>query len=183
VFTRRLSDPVSSNASDEALLIRFVNSEAGVEHQTEEMRRAIDDSDTITVLSQDEADAVWEEVADFDQRAVRVRLSVPIAAVAAEFENAFLAHPDCVATADIGTGIIRMAFDANEESAVDSIKRLRASAAAANGSLVIEKASPEARRAADVWGEIGSTAELMRSIKARFDPQSLLSPGRFVLGL
>jgi FAD/FMN-containing dehydrogenase len=90
---------------------------------------------------------------------------------------------DCVAAADIGTGIIRLAFETDQESAVDQIKRLRASAAGANGTLVIERAPAETRRVADAWGNVGSTAELVRSIKARFDPQSLLNPGKFVLGL
>jgi len=134
-------------------------------------------------LSENEAAAVWTEVADFDPRAIRVRLSVPLSAVPAEFEKAFLAHLDCVAAADIGTGIIRLAFDAGEGSAVDQIKRLRASAASADGTLTIEKAPVEVRRAGDAWGDVGSTAELLRSIKARFDPQSLLNPGKFVLGL
>ena len=183
VLTRRLSDSIASNRSDDALLIRFIDSEATVAHQVNWTSHVIDDSYKLTRLSQDQADAIWAEVADFDQQDVRVRLSVPLSAVTAEFEKTVLTHSDCVAAVDIGAGILRIAFDADEESVVDSIRRLRASAAAVNGSLVIEKAPAEARVAADAWGEVGSTAELMRALKARFDPQSLLNPGRFVLGL
>jgi len=183
VLTRRLFESVESSWPDDALLIRFIDSEPAVEHQVDWVIQAIDENYKATLLSENEAGAVWAEVADFDQRAMRVRLSVPLSAVPAEFEKAFLAHLDCVAAADIGTGIIRLAFDADGGSAVDQIKRLRASAAGANGTLVIEKAPAETRRAVDAWGDVGSTAELMRSIKARFDPQSLLNPGKFVLGL
>jgi glycolate oxidase FAD binding subunit len=183
VLTRRLFESAGPNWPDDALLIRFIDSEAAVEHQVDWVIQAIDQNYKATVLNENEAEAVWAEVADFDQRAMRVRLSVPLSAVPAEFEKAFLAHLDCVAAADIGTGMIRLAFDADGGSAVDQIKRLRASAAGANGALAIEKAPAETRRAADAWGDAGSTAELMRSIKARFDPQSLLNPGKFVLGL
>jgi len=183
VLTRRLFESVGSSWRDDALLVRFNDSEAAVEHQVDWVIQAIDETYKATLLSENEAGDVWAEVADFDQRAMRVRLSVLLSAVPAEFEKAVLAHLDCVAAADIGTGIIRLAFDADDGSAVDQIKRLRASAAGAKGALAIEKAPAEVRRAADAWGDVGSTAELMRSIKARFDPQSLLNPGKFVLGL
>lgn len=183
VFTRRLFESGGSTWPEDALLVRFNDSEAAVEHQVAWVIRAIGETCKATRLNENEAGAAWAEVADFDHRAMRVRLSIPLSAVPAEFEKAFLAHLNCVAAADIGTGIIRLAFDADDGSAVDQIKRLRASAAAANGALVIEKAPAEVRRAADAWGDVGSTAELMRSIKVRFDPQSLLNPGKFVLGL
>jgi len=145
--------------------------------------RAVEENSTATVLSDDEAEMVWAEVADFDGRAIRVRVSVPLSTVPTEFERALVANSECVATTDIGTGIIRMAFDADEASVFDRIRRLRAEAAAAGGTMVIEKASAELRRELDAWGDIGSTAELMRSIKARFDPQSILNPGKFISGI
>jgi glycolate oxidase FAD binding subunit len=183
VLTRRLLATLASSQPYDALLIRFIDSETAVEHQVDWVMRAIDDSYVGTMLSADEADAAWSKVADFNQRTIRIRISVPLSSVPAEFEKAFLANVDCIATADIGTGIIRLAFDADERSVVDQIKRLRASAAAVNGTLMIERAPAEAKREADAWGDAGSTAGLMRSIKARFDQQSILNPGKFILGL
>jgi glycolate oxidase FAD binding subunit len=183
LITRRLSAPKVSNWPEDALFIRFIDNRSAVEHQVTWMRQAHEDSRAITVLSEDEANSVWTEVADFDQCSTRVRISVPLSAVSDVFEKAFLAHPSCVATADIGTGIIRLAFDANGNAVVELLQMLRARVEAANGSMVIEKASADARLAVDAWGDVGSTAELMRSIKDRFDPQALLNPGRFVLGL
>ncbi len=183
VLTRRLLATLAPSQPDDALLIRFIDSEKAVEHQVAWVMQAIGDSYVGTVLSAEEADTAWAEVADFDRGTIRVRFSVPLSSVPAEFEKAFVAHVECVATADIGTGMIRLAFDADERSVVDQIKRLRASAAAANGTLMIERAPAEVRREADAWGDAGSTAGLMRSIKARFDQQSILNPGKFVLGL
>lgn len=181
VLTRRLS-PMDFLLADDALLIRFIDSHAAVEHQLLSAREAIGVGFDATTLTQTEADAVWSEVADFDQHAIRVRFSVPLSAVPGEFEKAFLAHPECVACSDIGAGMIRVAFDA-DESVVAQIKKLRSNAAAAGGSLMIEKAPAEVRREADAWGDVGSTAPLMRSLKDKFDPQSLLNPGKFVAGI
>jgi glycolate dehydrogenase FAD-binding subunit len=180
VFARRLSVSLASSWPDEALLIRFINSAAAVEHQLDWVTRALDDTSSGTVLTSGEANAVWAAVANFDQQDIRVRLSVPLSAVSAELEKALLDHWECVATVDIGAGIIRMAFNADVESAVDKISRLRVSAASVNGSLVIEQAAAEVRRRSDAWGNIGSTAGLMRAIKSKFDPKGLLNPGRFV---
>jgi glycolate oxidase FAD binding subunit len=182
VLTRRLLEPAASGRVD-SLLVRFIDGEAAVEHQVDWVMQALDDNYKATVAGENDAAAIWAEVADFDQSAIRVKLSVPLSAVSEEFEKTIYSQLDCVAAIDVGTGTIRLGFDAEGESALEQINRLRAGASGANGTLTIEKAPVEVRRGADAWGEIGTTAELMRSIKARFDPQSLLNPGKFVLGL
>jgi len=183
VLTRGLFESIGSSLPDDVLLIRFVDSEAAVTHQVDWVTKVIDENFKATLLSESESGAIWSGVADFDRRAIRLRLSVPLSAASAEFDKALLAQADYVAAADIGTGIIRVEFDPAGESGVEQIKRLRASAAAVNGTLTIEKAPAETRRAADAWGTVGSTAGLIRLIKARFDPNSLLNPGKFVLSL
>src|SRR6185503_9449718 len=178
VLCRRLSA-----LPEDALLIRFIDSEASVRSQIEWVNAAVDDTSTATLLSEADAEAAWAEVADFDARAIRLRISVPLSSVPAEFEKAFVAHIECVATADIGTGIIRMSFGADERSTVDQIKRLRKSVVSSGGTLFIEKAPYEAKAEADAWGDAGATLSLMRTLKEAFDPQSLLNPGRFVAGI
>lgn len=180
-LVRRLS-PGSSPFPGDALLIRFLDNEASVEYQVDWVTRSVDDNCEASVLSADEAEAAWAEAADFDQHAIRVRLSVPLLAVPAECDKAFAAHPECVVAADLGTGIIRLAFDA-EEGCADQIKQLRANAAASGGMLTIEKAPADVRREVDAWGDVGSTSALVRLIKQSFDPQSVLNPGKFVLGI
>lgn len=183
VFARGLTVTLESDLPEESLLIRFINSDEAVEHQVDWVKQALDDSSTATALSPADAEATWMKIADFDQRDVRVRLSVPLSSVPAQFERALLAHPACVATADIGAGIIRMAFNVDPVSAADEIKQLRVGAVAAEGSLVIEHAPEEVRRQSDAWGEVGSTAVLMQSIKSSFDPKGMLNPGKFVSGI
>jgi len=178
VLCRRLSGlPV------DALLIRFIESEASVASQVEWVRAAIDDTSTAVLLSEGDAKAAWSEVADFDQYEIQLRISVPLSSVPAEFEKAFLTNLECVATADIGTGIIRMSFDADERLVVDNIKRLRKTVVSSGGTLFIEKTPHEAKAEVDAWGDAGATLSLMRTLKESFDPKSSLNPGRFVGGI
>jgi glycolate oxidase FAD binding subunit len=67
--------------------------------------------------------------------------------------------------------------------AVRQITEARERLAARGGSLVLVKASPELKRAVDVWGPPGDALGLMRRVKERFDPDRRLAPGRFVGGI
>jgi glycolate oxidase FAD binding subunit len=67
--------------------------------------------------------------------------------------------------------------------AVGAITETRERLAARGGGLVLVKASPELKRAVDVWGPSGDAVGLMRRVKERFDPDRRLSPGRFVGGI
>jgi glycolate oxidase FAD binding subunit len=51
-----------------------------------------------------------------------------------------------------------------------------------HGSLVVAEAPAAIARAVDVWGPTPALA-VMRSLKARFDRQGTLNPGRFVGGI
>jgi glycolate oxidase FAD binding subunit len=68
-------------------------------------------------------------------------------------------------------------------AAVRQITEARERLAARGGSLVLVKASPELKRAVDVWGPPGDAVGLMRRVKERFDPGRRLGPGRFVGGI
>lgn len=56
-------------------------------------------------------------------------------------------------------------------------------AASEGWALRIERAPLEVRRRLDVFGPEPATLPLMRSLKQRFDPDRILSPGRFVGGI
>ena len=89
--------------------------------------------------------------------------------------------------AHAANGVVRVAV-ADERSVPALVRALRPAREAAGGSLVVERARPAVKDALaaaglDVWGDPGPGYELMRRLKAAFDPARLLSPGRFVRGL
>lgn len=183
VLTRRLSPVPESGSTDDVLLIRFIDSAAAVEHQVAWVMSSLESSCEGFLLGKDESVSAWSEVALLGRRPIKVRMSVPLSATMALFEKALRVHLDCVSSVDIGTGIIRLAFDGANSAVIENIKRLRDSAATVNGTVVIEEGPAEVRREAGAWGDPGSMANLMRSVKTGFDPRSLLNPGKFVLGL
>ena len=62
----------------------------------------------------------------------------------------------------------------------NTLTQMRQHAIDVGGNLIIESAPTELKRLIDVWGPMGSTLSLMKQIKAKFDPNTLLNSGRFV---
>jgi glycolate oxidase FAD binding subunit len=60
---------------------------------------------------------------------------------------------------------------------------LRAALAAAGGYAVVEDAPDRLRAMLDLWGAPPPTLPLMRALKAQWDPQGILNPGRYIRGL
>jgi glycolate oxidase FAD binding subunit len=74
-----------------------------------------------------------------------------------------------------GTGIMMAGFPA---AAADGLIKLRRELEEASGSLMVLKQPPGAKL--DCWGTPPDSLPLMREIKRRFDPEGILSPGRFL---
>jgi glycolate oxidase subunit GlcD len=83
--------------------------------------------------------------------------------------------------AGLGDGRLRlMARPAvNLQDALRLLEPLRQKAENLGGHLVVESAPTGIKEQFEVWGSLGSTAELMKRIKAQLDPENVLSPGRF----
>lgn len=85
--------------------------------------------------------------------------------------------PGVAVEAQPATGIARLAVTEGE---ADEIARLRALAQKHSATCVIERCPPAMKRDIDVFGKAPSSLALMRAIKAEFDPNGVLSPGRMV---
>jgi len=88
---------------------------------------------------------------------------------------------------EAGNGVLRAALDGGVSPdiwASEIVIPLRGVLSAEGGSLVVERAPLDLKRAADVWGPIpGAALAVMKRLKAEFDPRGILNPGRFVGGL
>ncbi|MCE2402266.1 FAD-binding oxidoreductase [Candidatus Poribacteria bacterium] len=87
----------------------------------------------------------------------------------------------------LGNGVLYLKItsdsDTDLQELANTLTELRQNAVDAGGNLIIEAAPPELKRQIDVWGSIGSTLNLMKQVKAKFDGGSVLNPGRFVSGI
>jgi glycolate oxidase FAD binding subunit len=79
-----------------------------------------------------------------------------------------------------GVGTLYVAVDADE--AVPVVGDLRRAASRFGGAVVVLDAPAETKHELDVWGPVRGL-DLMRRVKEQFDPDRVLSPGRFVGGI
>jgi glycolate oxidase FAD binding subunit len=86
-----------------------------------------------------------------------------------------------------GHGVVEMAvWDSPDPRRLgqELVRPLRAAVEAEGGSLVLERAPIELKVSCEVWGSIqAEILSIMKRIKGEFDPDDVLSPGRFVGGL
>ncbi len=82
-------------------------------------------------------------------------------------------------------GIVHLWLHPHPEPAgfEEVIHNLRRLGEELGGSLVVEIAPFAGKAKVDAWGTIGDDFEVMRKLKDAFDPNHILSPGRFVGGL
>jgi glycolate oxidase FAD binding subunit len=85
--------------------------------------------------------------------------------------------PGARLSAHIGSGVIWVGC-----ASVEAVAALRRAIAPDDGSVVVVEAPPEVKRAVDVWGPVHGL-DMMRRIKAQFDPDAQMSPGCFVGGI
>ena len=119
-------------------------------------------------------------------RAALVITAVPSFLAAAESMRTAHGLADVVATAEAGSGSARVALCGEPAALVAALGELREVARSGGrnaGHLVVESAPPAVKGAVDVWGPVGPSLRLMRALKAQFDPDGRLNPGRFVGGI
>jgi glycolate oxidase FAD binding subunit len=91
-------------------------------------------------------------------------------------------------TVRYGTGIIYaripLTADAVQSTALGAaLANIRAQLATMRSYMVAESAPPSVKASFDCWGDLGPQVEVMRGLKAAFDPRRVLNPGRFVNGI
>lgn len=174
-----------------ALALRFLNEAETVESQLNDAARIGHDFDVV-VLSDADAEAFWtvyHETETDEQWAFSLRLS----ALPSDLNDVLK---------DVGQFLLQTSWRANAANGVlrvfaredlfdglqtkrrpKFIAELRHLTQARGGQLVLLNAPQAIKDQLDTWGDIGQTARLMRELKRRFDPDSQLSPGRFVAGI
>lgn len=64
------------------------------------------------------------------------------------------------------------------DRAAEVVERVRGAIEAEGGSVTLSRGPPELVSAVGAWGDVGSTAPVMKAVKREFDPAGVLSPGR-----
>jgi glycolate oxidase FAD binding subunit len=127
---------------------------------------------------------IWRSVREFGRTDDGVLLKLTclptdVAPLVQAVEQHARPLPDVVARA--GNGIVYVVLP--PAAGADTVRRAVAEATGRGGSGVVERAPLELKRQLDVWGPIRGDFPLMQALKAQFDPQAILNPGRFVGGI
>lgn len=72
---------------------------------------------------------------------------------------------------------------ADHDTLADTVPTLRTAAGHVGGAFVVESCPLPVKRKLDVWGPVGPELAIMKRLKQQFDPERILSPGRFVGGI
>jgi FAD/FMN-containing dehydrogenase len=91
-------------------------------------------------------------------------------------------------TAHAGSGVVRACYLLGPEAPpvevlASGIEELRRESEKAEGSLVLKAAPATLKVRLDAWGKPGGAFDVMRRLKAEFDPRGLFNPGRFLGGI
>ena len=153
------------------VLIELAGLEVSVARSTQIVREAAPHAEETT-------DEPWAHLRQLhgDRVATVVRLGVPATAVAETIEAVRAAG--CVAWGHVASGAVL-----GHATSLDAptVERLRAFAVERDGFLQVEAGPRALRAAADPFGP--GEVELVRALKARFDPRSTLNPGRWMEGV
>lgn len=82
----------------------------------------------------------------------------------------------------VGTALVALDGEVGAEALAAFVTGLRSAQRQFGGSVVVLEAPTALKKGLDVWGPVGGL-ELMRAVKAQFDPERRLAPGRFVGGI
>ena len=179
-----------------AILVRFGGRPEAVERQIGDARAIFEECDgTALTLAGDDQDRAWEALAGLSEApftgpAVRCRVSV----LSSQVEIVFAHAEALAAAADLSLAIWGRAFDGvinvtlagdGDQRLTAAIESLRAEVAGIAGSLIVEACPLGVKQHTDIWGAgvDAGAVEIMRSIKAKFDPAGILNPGRFAHGI
>ncbi|MFI5274411.1 MAG: FAD-binding oxidoreductase [Ktedonobacterales bacterium] len=84
--------------------------------------------------------------------------------------------------AHAGHGLVYTRLEGTDDALAAALDALRADAARTRGSVVVQDAPLALLHRLDIWGPVPAL-DVMRRLKAQFDPHATLNPGRFVGGL
>lgn len=137
------------------------------------------------------AAALWEGLADLgwgEQAGGAAAMSVRIATLPTKVLDVMAAlsmtGAAAAVTAQPGYGTVNAHWGCGDEARLgEALSAARDVARAVGGTLTVERAPLSLRAAADVWGYDGDSLDIMRRLKAQYDPNGVLNPNRYAGGI
>jgi D-lactate dehydrogenase (cytochrome) len=149
--------------------------------QVREAMRKADAPDPVEVDSYTGTN-LWAAMLAKMSEGVQVRVGVPSRELSAyvQDQSSTLMKDSCIA--DLGNGLVYATYAAEiGESANSWLAALRTSALAAQGYAIVTNMPNNMQSTLDRWGYQPEGLNVMRTLKKRWDPQSVLNKGMFMV--
>jgi glycolate oxidase FAD binding subunit len=177
--------PANGAGQGFSLATLFEGVTAGVVAQAEQAASLLRPHGRVEIVDSDSVDARWTPYAadPFAHAAAGLKLSIvptELASTCGAVLDAARTHSIAASIrAHAASGILYAALgEADPAAHARVVEQLRRTAPVA-----VLKGSAALKRAVDVWADTGDALPLMQRVKARFDPDRVLAPGRFVGGI
>ena len=173
------------------IALRFFGSHPSVTNQAREAEKLAFGQKT-EVLLRDESSGFWESFIEktSEKRTVSFKVGVPRNAILEAIGKVEEAMPFYVPKihAELSIGLLHFSLqrelqDSDYQLLAKKLLDLRKHCEEVGGNLTIETAPKALKEHFEAWGTAPPSFFLMKRIKQKFDPNSILSSGRFVGGL
>ncbi len=136
---------------------------------------------------EDEAGEIWSQLADFgyadgNESSLAARIALLPGSVARVI-SLLCQDDDAAIVAQPGYGMMSAHWFGDAVEAVERIRQARAYVHGVGGSLIVERVPLAVKDSLDVWDYTGGSLEVMKSLKAQYDPNGILNPNRFTGGI
>ena len=188
-------DVLGNSTNTYTMGVRFEMGQTAIEAQTATLLTMVEeipgDVMQVSQVLEGESEAhFWSELSHTQRDTTKPTLTLKASLLPTEVSH-WLTHleHECAQQqiqvtwhAHAGHGIVFAQFAGDNANISAVAQELRQEALAHQGSLVVTDAPSSIAQHIDVWGYVPAI-EVMRHLKARFDPNNTLNPGRFVGGI
>lgn len=190
VFNRTVAERIGideGDSSESVLAVRLGGRPRTLRRMENEAFFAIRERTSHVDRLEDEAGAVWSQLADFgyadgNESSLAARIALLPGSVARVI-SLLCRDDDAGIVAQPGYGMMSAHWFGESEDPEERIRQARAYTHGVGGSLIVERAPPAVKDSLDVWGYTGASLEVMKSLKAQYDPNGILNPNRFTGGI
>ncbi len=136
---------------------------------------------------EDQAPELWSGLADLGHAdGEESVVSARVATLPNSLDNAIEAlasHGNAAFVAQPGYGMMNAHWFGENVPSAEAIHGMRQEIRAVRGALIVERAPHQMKATLDVWDYTGESIDIMRRLKAQYDPNGILNPNRFAGGI
>lgn len=196
-----ISDKLNLNLKDGeyAVAVRIESVEKAVKNQISKLKDICREKKEEWISLEDkQEETLWHEIREFPWRAYADKIACKAGVLITDIPRVLQGLEELSKTSGLkvytsaraGIGILVISIEigstglTGEEilSIAESINSIRNLVNSLKGTLVIQWAPLSLKSQIDIWGELGTPINIMKRLKALFDPNSILNPGRFIGG-